>query len=83
MKRALFSMAVAALVCGGISSRSEAAPMGPVLAPVAAGMNSAVPVYYYGGVYFPYYYHGHYYRYHHNHHYYKHRYYRSGRYYYS
>jgi hypothetical protein len=73
MKRALFSIAAAAVVCGSIGSPSEAAPMGPVLAPVAIGVNDAFPVYYFRG---------HHYRYYHNHHYYKHRYYRYGRYHY-
>jgi hypothetical protein len=71
MKRAIFSIAVAAIVCGSISLPAEAALMGPVLAPVATGVNDAIPVYYYRG---------HHYRYYHNHHYYKHRYYRYGRY---
>ena len=82
MKRALFSIAAAALVCGSIGSPSVAAPMGPVLAPLAGTISNSIPVYYYSGVYYPYRYNHRYYRYHHNHHYYKHRYYSNGRYHY-
>lgn len=82
MKRVLFTVVFGLFAGAGIWTPSEAAPMGPVLAPVATGVNDAIPVYYYRGVYYPYYYNRHYYRYHHNHHYYKHRNYRNGKYYY-
>jgi hypothetical protein len=67
MKRVLFAGVFALFVGTGIWTPSEAAPMGPVLAPVATGVNNAIPVYYYRG---------HYYRYRHHRHYYNHRYYR-------
>ena len=73
MKRVLFTVVFGLFAGAGIWTPLEAAPMGPVLAPVASGINNTIPVYYYRGVH---------YRYYHNHHYYKHRYYRYGRYHY-
>ena len=73
MKRVLSTVVFGLFAGAGIWTPSEAAPMGPVLAPVATSVNNTIPVYYYRGVY---------YRYRHNHRYYRHRYYRYGRYHY-
>jgi hypothetical protein len=69
----LFTVVFGLFAGAGIWTPSEAAPMGPVLAPVASGINDNIPIYYYRGVH---------YRYYHHHRYYRHRYYRYGRYYY-
>ena len=73
MKRVLFPVVLGLIVSTGIWTSTEAAPMGPVPAPVATGVENTIPVYYYHNHYYRYRYHNHYY----NHRYlYHHRYYR-------
>ncbi len=73
MVRVASAIAIAALAYAVVPASSNAAPIAPLSATVTTEADGMVPVYYWGGHYYPYRWHGHYYPYRWHGHYYHHR----------
>ena len=82
MKQMVSALTVAIVAFIALCGTSNAAPIAPLPATVAANTNNVIQAYYYHRHYYPYRWHGHYYPYHSHGHYYYHRGYRHHRYYY-